>query len=51
MGDLIRRKACAQPALELWQQYTPAPIDHPAIVHQSMIEPANDADFSAQNTN
>jgi len=27
------------------------PICIAAIVHQSMIEPANDADFSAQNTN
>jgi len=27
------------------------PICIAAIVHQSMIEPANDADFSAPNTN
>ena len=37
MGDLIRRKACAQPALEMWQQYTPAPTDHPAIMQHGVL--------------
>jgi putative DNA primase/helicase len=31
------RTACAQPALELWQQYTPAPIDHPAIERHGVL--------------
>ncbi|TXI80661.1 MAG: hypothetical protein E6Q39_02265, partial [Crocinitomicaceae bacterium] len=31
------RTACAQPALELWQQYTPAPIDHPAIEQHGVL--------------
>jgi len=37
MGDLIRRKACAQPALEMWQQYTPAPTDHAAIERHGVL--------------
>lgn len=31
------RKASPQPALELWQQYTPAPTDHPAIVQHGVL--------------
>jgi len=31
------RTACAQPALEMWQQYTPAPIDHPAIMQHGVL--------------
>lgn len=31
------RKASPQPALELWQQYTPAPIDHPAIEQHGVL--------------
>jgi uncharacterized protein (DUF927 family) len=35
------RKACAQPALELWQQYTPAPTDHAAIERHSLLHDAH----------
>jgi hypothetical protein len=35
--EQAKRKASPQPALELWQQYTPAPTDHPAIVQHGVL--------------
>ena len=40
MGDLIRLDS-PQPALELWQQYTPAPTDHPAIMRYGVFSDAH----------
>lgn len=38
MGDLIRQtRVIAQPALEMWQQYTPAPIEHPAFEQHGVL--------------
>ena len=31
------RTACAQTALEMWQQYTPAPIEHPAFEQHGVL--------------